>query len=267
MKTTAPSAPESFVVESLPVSVYPSLDALARAAAEDAVKHVATLLESQKTVSVVLAAAASQVSFLEQVTRAKSVDWSRVVFFHMDEYLGLPAEHPASFRRFIRERVAQHLPSATFHYLAGDALEPITECERYAAMLRSQPIDLCCLGVGENGHLAFNDPPVADFHDPRIVKIVKLDEACRRQQVGEGAFPALEAVPTYALTLSIPALCAARRMICVCPEKRKAAAIQAMLEGPVIPACPASILVRKPFACLYLDQDSARLLTTVRQRR
>ncbi len=134
----------------------------------------------------------------------------------------------------------------------------MSECERYAALVRE--VDVCCLGVGENGHIAFNDPPVADFADPRPIKLVRLDEACRLQQVGEGHFPSLAAVPQYAYTLTIPTLCAARSLICVVPERRKAEAVRSMLEGPVSPACPASWLRRQPHATLYLDADSASLL-------
>jgi glucosamine-6-phosphate deaminase len=178
----------------------------------------------------------------------------------MDEYLGIDAEHPASFRRFLREHVIRKVNPRTVHYVQGDAAEPLTECDRYTALLREQPVDVCCLGIGENGHLAFNDPPVADFRDPRTVKLVQLDEACRRQQVGEGAFPQLDAVPRYAYTLTIPALGAARRMICVVPERRKAGAVHAALRGPVSSACPASFLRQQPHCTLYLDYDSASLL-------
>ena len=147
-----------------------------------------------------------------------------------------------------------------FHYLEGDAWLPIKECERYAQLLRAQPIDLCCLGIGENGHLAFNDPPVADFNDNRSVKIVRLDEACKRQQVGEGYFPNPESVPSHALTLTIPALCAAKKMICIVPERRKAEAVKAAVRGPVSTECPASILRRQAHCLLFLDAESASLL-------
>jgi glucosamine-6-phosphate deaminase len=188
------------------------------------------------------------------------LDWSRIALFHMDEYLGIADTHPASFRRFLRERVEQRVRPRVFHYLRGEADEPLTECERYAGLLGAQPLDLCCLGIGENGHLAFNDPPVADFSDPRTVKLVKLDEPCRRQQVGEGAFPDLAAVPPYAFTLTVPALCAAAKLIGVVPERRKAPAVKAALEGPIQTACPASILRLQTQATLYLDTDSASRL-------
>jgi glucosamine-6-phosphate deaminase len=178
----------------------------------------------------------------------------------MDEYLGLPASHPASFRRYMRERVESKLKPRAFHYIEGDALLPLDECDRYTRLLEAQPIDLCCLGIGENGHLAFNDPAVANFQDPRKVKIVQLDLVCRQQQAGEGHFPSVEDVPPYAITLTIPALCSARKMLCVAPEKRKAKAVRDALRGPVSPACPASILRQQPHATLFLDTDSASLL-------
>jgi glucosamine-6-phosphate deaminase len=178
----------------------------------------------------------------------------------MDEYLGLDVSHPASFRRYMRERVEARLKPKRFHYLEGDTLLPLAECERYTALLAAQPIDLCCLGIGENGHLAFNDPPVADFADPHRVKLVKLDEACRRQQVGEGHFANLEAVPQYAFTLTVPALCSARRMLCIVPERRKAQAVKNALLGPIGVACPASFLRQQSHCTLFLDGDSASLL-------
>jgi glucosamine-6-phosphate deaminase len=178
----------------------------------------------------------------------------------MDEYLGIEPTHKASFRRYMREKVETRIRPRRFHYIEGDALLPLDECKRYAQLLAAEPVDLCCLGVGENGHLAFNDPPVANFEDPYKVKIVKLDTACRQQQVSEGHFPSLEAVPPYAITLTIPMLCSAHKMLCVAPEKRKAQAVKDMLTGPINAACPASVLRRHSNATLFLDTDSAALL-------
>ena len=255
-----PSPVRTFQAEALSVRVYARLDDMAVAAARAAHAILARAVQDQGHAAVVLAAAASQVKFLEVLTGLPGLDWSRVTALHMDEYLGIEAEHPASFRRFLRERVERRAKPGTFHYVQGEALLPLDECARYARLLQAQPIDLCCLGIGENGHIAFNDPPVADFHDPHTVKLVKLDEACRRQQVGEGAFPNLEAVPQYAYTLTIPALCAARQMMCVVPEKRKAQAVKDALLGPISTACPASILRRQPHCTLYLDAESAGLV-------
>jgi glucosamine-6-phosphate deaminase len=251
---------KTFSVDALRIRVYATQDDLVQDAAREAQSHLQQTFLAQGRAAVILATGNSQVRFLEKLTGLGGVDWSKTTLFHMDEYLGLPADHPASFRRYMRERVAGLVKPKVFHYLEGDALLPIRECERYAQLLRAQPIDLCCLGIGENGHLAFNDPAVADFKDNRSVKIVKLDDACKRQQVGEGYFAGLEAVPSYALTLTIPALCSARRMLCIVPEARKAAAVKAALQGPIDTACPASILRQQANCHLFLDAESASLL-------
>jgi glucosamine-6-phosphate deaminase len=253
------SLPSLFPVDDLLVHIHPTLELLACAAANSAAHHLRRTLAQQDRAAVILASAASQIRFLHHLI-SEPVDWSRVIFFHMDEYLGITDSHPASFRRFLREHVEHRVNPAAFHYLAGDADQPLAECARYADLLRAQTIDLCCLGIGENGHLAFNDPPVADFDDPHTVKVVKLDDACRQQQVGEGAFPSLEAVPQFAYTLSIPTLCAAKFILGVVPEARKARAVQHALAGPIDTACPASILRRQPNAALCLDVESAALL-------
>ena len=230
---------------------------MARDAAEIASEYLQRTLTQQGNAAVVLATGNSQIQFLEAMVAIGCVNWSRVTLFHMDEYLGLEATHPASFRHYMKERVESRLKPLAFHYLRGDSLEPLSECARYAQLLQAQPIDLCCLGIGENGHLAFNDPPVADFNDPRRVKIVKLDDACRAQQVGEGHFPHVNAVPQYAVTLTIPTLCSAKRMMCIVPEGRKAKAVRSALEGPITPNCPASYLRSQSQATLFLDSSSA----------
>jgi glucosamine-6-phosphate deaminase len=246
-------------VDALEVRVYDRASAMASGAAQLAAERLREVLGRQTGAAVILASAASQVLFLEELVAAQGIDWQRVTLFHMDEYLGITGEHPASFSRFVRERVVARVRPKCFYVLRGDADQPIRECDRYEALLTAQPIDLCCLGIGENGHVAFNDPPVADFEDARLVKLVKLDEACRRQQVGEGAFPTLASVPEYAYTLTVPALCAAGRMICVVPELRKAEAVRNTLSGPISEKCPASMLRRQGHAVLFLDRDSASL--------
>jgi glucosamine-6-phosphate deaminase len=175
----------------------------------------------------------------------------------MDEYVGLAPTHPASFQRYMRERVAAHLPFGDFHYIDGAVRDPEREAARYARLLEKHPIDLCCLGIGENGHLAFNDPPLADFEDPLDVRVVTLDDACKAQQVGEGHFPDPAAVPPTAITVTIPALLRARAVLAIVPEARKAEPVRAAFTGPVSPACPASILQRTPSATVYLDPASA----------
>ncbi len=244
----------------LPVRVYRTQAEMAAEAAVMAAGALREALASRGEGRAILASATSQIQFLDALGRQPDLDWSHVTLFHMDEYLGITDAHPASFRRFLRERVELRFRPKVFHYLAGDAPEPLREIARYRDLLAAAPVDLCCLGIGENGHVAFNDPPVADFNDPHPVKLVQLDEACRRQQVGEGCFPTLESVPQYAYTLTIPALCSAAKLICIVPEKRKAEAVRAAVQGPITTACPASILRRKPHCTLMLDADSASLL-------
>ena len=254
------TAVKSFHTDALEVRVHPTQAQMASDAAHLAQSHLRETLARQDQASVILATGNSQIQFLDALVALGGIEWSVVTLFHMDEYLGIDAKHPASFRRYMRERVESRLRPKVFHYLAGDALLPLAECERYARLLAAQPIDLCCLGIGENGHLAFNDPPVADFADPYKVKLVKLDRACRQQQVGEGHFPNLDAVPQFAFTLTIPTLCSARRMLCIVPEQRKAPAVKDALRGPISTTCPASFLRRQSHCTLFLDAESGSLL-------
>lgn len=239
------------------VIVEPDLATLAAAAAERAAAAIVTAIETRGVANVMFASGNSQLAFLAQLATEPGVEWSRVVGFHMDEYLGMTASHPASFARYMHAHVVDPMQPGEFHFLDGAALDPNAECKRYADVLRAHPLDLCCLGIGENGHLAFNDPPVADFDDHRDVKIVALDDACKRQQVGEGHFPSVDAVPPYAMTVTIPALVRARELLVIVPELRKAVAVAAALEGPVSTHCPASILQHVEHATVYLDPDSA----------
>ena len=255
------SLPKTFLAAHLQVRVFPSQAELATDVAQIVRDHFAATIARQGAAAAIMATGNSQIQFLEKLVALGGVDWSRVTLFHMDEYLGIRDDHPASFRRYMRERVEARVKPRQFHYVAGDALLPLDECARYTKLLLAQPIDLCCLGIGENGHIAFNDPPVAHFHDPHRVKLVKLDEACRQQQVGEGHFPNLAAVPQYAFTLTIPMLCSAKKMLCIVPEQRKAQAVKAALRGPVTTACPASILRQQGQCTLFLDADSASQLT------
>lgn len=242
------------------VRVFPDTAAMAADAAQAAQALLKDAIATNGSAAAILATGNSQLQFLDQLVKIGGVDWSRVTLFHMDEYLGISADHPASFRRYMRERVAAKLKPKVFHYMEGDAMEPLAECRRYAKLIATQPIDLCCLGIGENGHLAFNDPPVANFTDPEPCKIVKLDLACRQQQAGEGHFPNIDAVPQYALTLTIPALCSAKRMLCIVPEKRKAVAVKGTINGPISTACPGSFLRQQAHCTLFLDADSASLI-------
>lgn len=261
MNIATPVQPaKTFVADSLPVRVYASQGELARDVAQIARTYLLEVLAKQCSAAVILATGNSQIEFLEALIALGGLDWSKITLFHMDEYLGITADHPASFQRYMRKRVEQRVRPRSFHYIAGDSLLPLDECERYTALLQAQPIDLCCLGIGENGHIAFNDPPVANFQDKHCVKLVQLDEPCRQQQVNEGHFPNLAAVPQYAFTLTIPTLCSAKRMLCVAPEKRKANAVRDALQGPISTKCPASWLRKQSHATLFLDTESASLV-------
>jgi glucosamine-6-phosphate deaminase len=251
---------KSFQVDALSVRVYATQKALSEAVSSEARDYLADVVSRHGSAAVILATGNSQIQFLRQLVALGGVDWSAITLFHMDEYLGIRRDHPASFRRYLLERVENLVRPRAFHYIHGDCALPLDEIERYTGLLRAQPVDLCCLGIGENGHVAFNDPPVARFDDPHWMKLVKLDDACKMQQVKEGHFSSLETVPPYAFTLTIPALCAARKMLCIAPESRKAAAVRDALRGPVATSCPASVLRRQAHCTLFLDADSASLL-------
>ncbi len=256
------SAPmsESSGHQRLDVRVLPDTQALARAAADQAAEAIRRAVATNGVAHAMFATGNSQLAFVDAlVSRTAGIPWGDVVVFHMDEYVGIGPEHPASFQRWIRHRIVEPTAPRAAHYLDGRAA-PERECLRYAELLRLHPLDLCCLGIGENGHLAFNDPPVADFDDARDVKVVTLDEGCRRQQVNEGHFPTDRDVPERAITVTIPALLRAGRVLAVVPEARKAVPVRAALEGPIAPSCPASALQRAANATIFLDPDSAGLL-------
>ncbi|MEH2177863.1 glucosamine-6-phosphate deaminase [Nostoc sp.] len=254
------AATNFFRVDDLLVQIYNSEVEMAEDVAKIVQKYLQQVLKQQDTAAVLLATGNSQLKFLDALIALDGVDWSRIILFHLDEYLGITADHSASFRRYMRERVEKRVNPKKFHYIEGDTLQPVTECDRYTKLLQAQPIDLCCLGVGENGHLAFNDPTVANFQDPYRVKLVKLDTVNRQQQVSTGHFPNLESVPQYAFTVTIPTICSAKKIICLAPERRKANVVKEMLENYVGKDCPASILRQQPQATLFLDVNSASLL-------
>ena len=253
-------APRERTIDGLRVVVHTDPGSLAVTAAREAAAIMNGAIARRGVVHAMFATGNSQLAFVDAlVGSTPDVPWERTVVFHMDEYVGVAADHPAGFRRWIRERIGAAAPVLATHYLDGLA-DPAVECARYASLLAEYPLDLCCLGNGENGHLAFNDPPVADFDDPLDVKIVELDRACRQQQVGEGHFPTLDAVPRLAMTVTIPALLRARAVLAIVPEGRKAEAVRAALLGPVSTACPASALRSIDHATLHLDRHSAGLL-------
>lgn len=240
------------------VRVFDDPDKMALDGAGHAARSIRAALAERETARIVAATGASQFQFLAALTRAPDLDWRRVEMFHLDEYIGLSAEHPASFRRFLLDRLIRPAGIERYHLLDGEA-DPEEVCRVTGSALQAAPVDVAFVGIGENGHLAFNDPP-ADFETERPYLVVRLDEACRRQQVGEGWFPSLAAVPETAISMSIRQIMAAREILCIVPERRKARAVQAVLEGDVTPAVPASILCRHPRTTVYLDRDSASLL-------
>ena len=241
------------------IQVFDTKQELGRAAAERAKAAIGEAIARAGEARVIAATGASQFEFLDALTTAGGVDWGRVEMFHLDEYVGLPDTHPASFRRYLRERIVQRVHPRAFHYLAGDAEDPAAECRRVGALLTRAPIDVAFVGIGENGHLAFNDPP-ADFETEEPYLVVELDEACRRQQLGEGWFATLDDVPRRAISMSIRQILSAREILCVVPDARKAKAVRDCLEGEVTPVHPSSILQTHPATTAYLDRDSAALL-------
>jgi glucosamine-6-phosphate deaminase len=247
-------------VDGATVLVHPDVDAMARAAADEALHVMQSAVAARGTAHVMFATGNSQLAFVQAlVHETAGVPWGDTVVFHMDEYVGVGPDHPAGFQRWIRERIVEPAGPKAAYYVEGLG-DAEAECRRYADLLRQHPLDLCCLGVGENGHLAFNDPPVADFADPGDVKVVELEAACRQQQVHEGHFPGLDAVPAHAITVTIPALLRAGRVLAIVPEGRKAAPVAAALTGPITTDCPASALRTIPHATVHLEPESARLL-------
>lgn len=251
---------KTFTADRMAVRVFGAAAELVAEAAAMAQRRLQGAIKERGSAAAILATGNSQLQFLDMLVKNGGVDWSRVVLFHMDEYLGIGPEHPASFAHYMHQRVEERVHPREFHYLCGDSPEPIKECEQYEQLLRAQPIDLCVLGVGENGHLAFNDPPVADFEDDRWVKLARLDESNRRQQMGYGYFKSLAEVPLYGITLTIPALCSAREVLCLAPGRRKAEVVRRLLREDVSPRCPASFLRLQPQAHLLLDAESGSLL-------
>jgi len=226
--------------------------------AAEAIKNA---IESKGEANIILATGTSQFETLKNLVTAAGIDFSKVTMFHLDEYIGLTADHPASFRKFLKERFVDKLPALkTVHFINGDATDPQQECQRLSTIIAKHPIDVALIGIGENGHLAFNDPP-ADFKTDQPYIIVELDERCRAQQLGEGWFETLEQVPQRAISMSIRQIMKSACLIVSVPEKRKAEAVKNALEGQVSPTCPASILQRHKNCKIFMDKEAASLLS------
>jgi glucosamine-6-phosphate deaminase len=263
MSVSEPPTLARFTVDSLEVLVFENRALAGLAAAQQVAQAIADCRRARGQVNVIFAAAPSQNELLARLVATTAIDWSCVTAFHMDEYFGIAPDHPASFRRYLQERLfgLVGLTPGQVKLIAGEQTKrPLATCLLYDDALRSAPPDIVCAGIGENGHLAFNDPPVADFVDPVLVKVVKLDAACRTQQVNDGCFEQLADVPTHAYTLTIPALLYAPVISVVVPGARKANAVLTTLQGPISEACPATALRRHPGAKLYLDREAARLV-------
>ncbi len=249
----------------MPVRIYDSNKVLGAAAADDLAGFLRATIAERGEAAIIVATGNSQLLFMQALRTRSDIAWDRVSVFHMDEYLGMSGQHPASFRRYIHEQLTDHVRARAFYGIEGDAKDVDSELSRYASLLEQHEPIACVLGIGENGHLAFNDPP-ADFNTDKVIHVVTLDERCRQQQVGEGHFRTLDDVPTQAITLTVPALLKPAHVLAVVPEGRKAPPVKAALEGPVTPRCPASILRTQSHVKLYLDRDSSSLLRRFGER-
>lgn len=247
------------IVDRLKVQVYENRSMLGRAAGLDCAAHMRELLGKQDHVRMIFAAAPSQNEFLQTLAEEPDIDWSRVTVFHMDEYIGLDAEAPQRFGLFLKERLFDLVHPSKVHLIQSSNC-PEEECRHYSQVIAERPIDIVCMGIGENGHIAFNDPPVADFNDPVLMKAVELDEVCRQQQVNDGCFKSIELVPTHALTLTIPALMRGQRLFCMVPGNTKKEAVQRTLKDDITTACPSTILRQHENCTLYTDTAAYREL-------
>ncbi len=251
----------NFRADKLNVYVYESRPAMGSAAALVIAAEIRRAIQERGKAVIILASAPSQNEFLSNLADAPDIDWSRVTAFHLDEYVGMDDRAPQSFRRFLIDRLVNKVPLGQFHGLRGDAADGNAEAKRYAELLVENPPDFAVLGIGENGHLAFIDPPFCDFNDPESVKVVQLDDVCRNQQVNDGAFASLEEVPRDALSLTIPTLMARPKLFAIAPGPAKRLAIKNTVDGPISTTCPASILRTHPDAHLFIDVISAEYIS------
>jgi len=244
------------------VSVYRTNEEMGREAAKEAADIMQSAIYEKGRANIIIATGNSQLAFLAALREMEGIDWSKVNVFHLDEYVGIDPDHPASFPKFLYRQIINHVRPKAFYPIPGQAEDLTKVCQQYEELLRAHPADLCAVGIGENGHLAFNDPAIANFDDSAWVKVVQLEETSRRQQVGEGHFDTIDEVPEQAITLTIPGLLAAKRVLAVVPEKRKAEIVFRALNDPISAACPATILRRISHAHLFLDSDSAAKVFT-----
>ena len=249
---------KSCKIENLPVHIYDTREAMGKAAAKDGAERINKIITKNGVANVMFAAAPSQNELLEELLEY-DIDWTKVRAFHQDEYIGISEDEPAGFGNFLCRAIWGKVPLKERHFLLCAPGEAAAKCEEYSSLLTKYPVDLIFLGVGENGHLAFNDPAYADFDDPKMIKVVNLDEACRQQQVNDGCFATFDDVPKQAMSLTMSFIRSVPEAICVVPTERKAEAIKKALHGGITTSCPASILRKLNDAALYLDQDSASL--------
>jgi glucosamine-6-phosphate deaminase len=251
---------QEFRKDKLLVEIFDTRDEMGKKAASDAGKVIKALLAKKPEINMIFAAAPSQDDFLKYLAADKDIDFTRINAYHMDEYIGLDHDAPQGFGNYLKEHIFGICPFKTVHYLNGQASDPQAECRRYSDMLGKVHIDIVCMGIGENGHIAFNDPRNADLNDPKSVKTVALDDVCRQQQVNDGCFDAFGEVPKMAMTLTVSMLMSADYHFCMVPTDRKAKAAKRMIEGEISAECPASVLRRAPHATLYLDGPAASLI-------
>ncbi len=250
----------SFDVEKLHVVAAENRNEMARLSAEHVSGLINKLLNEKEEIRMVFAAAPSQNEFLEELTMDREIDWSRITAFHMDEYIGLPADSTELFSKYLTDHIFSKVNFKQVHFINSQANDKTAECKRYESLLKEYAIDIVCMGIGENGHIAFNDPPVADFNDPYFVKIIELDEKDKAQQVNDAGFKTIEEVPSTAYSLTVPALMAGTYLNVVVPGIRKAEAVKNTLYSSITTRCPATILRTHPNAVLFLDKESASMI-------
>ena len=251
---------KTFKKDLLNVNIYENRTLMGEAAAKDISAKIKELLATKDSINMIFAAAPSQNDVLKALCDDKSIEWNRVNAFHMDEYVGLDKDAPQGFGNFLKDHIFGVVPFKSVNYIDCTAVDADAECVRYSKLLKDNPTDIVVMGIGENGHIAFNDPGVAEFNDKKAVKVVELDGICRQQQVNDGCFKQLSDVPTNAITLTVPTLVAAPYLFCIVPVHTKAKAVAATINGEITEECPASILRRQPNAILYLDNESSSLL-------